>query len=306
MNTRILQGVKVIACAVGAIVLTPPAQAVLVYAITEQNLLVSWDSAAPGTILSGTPMAISGGGEVETLQGIDSRPATGGLVGLGVSGRPYSISPTGGPVGQGLATVLPFPFGITLSGSNVGFDFNPTIDQIRVVTNTDQNFRIGGAGGLAGIDTNLAYASGDPNFGTNPNVTHEAYTNNFQGATTTTLYGIDTALDVLVIQGGVNGTPSADLGQLTTVGSLGINVAGDGGFDIVTVSGSDIAYAALRPVGSSVSNFYSINLDTGAATLIGEIGEGINIRAMALVIPGPGALASLLLGEIFAGRRRRE
>ena len=44
----------------------------------------------------------------------------------------------------------------------------------------------------------LAYAAGDPNAGANPNVVGSAYTNNFAGATTTTLYGIDSDLDILV------------------------------------------------------------------------------------------------------------
>ena len=95
-------------------------------------------------------------------------------------------------------------------------------------------------GGLAGTDTNLAYVAGDPNFANNPNVTHSAYTDNFAGATTTTLYGIDAGLDILVRQGGLNGTPSPNLGGLTTIGGLGINIAEDGGFDILSSAGSNI------------------------------------------------------------------
>ena len=54
--------------------------------------------------------------------------------------------------------------------------------------------------------------------GCSPNVTASAYTNNFAGATTTTLYGIDTNLDILVTQGNNTGT-------LGTIGPLGVNVS---------------------------------------------------------------------------------
>jgi len=59
---------------------------------------------------------------------------------------------------------------------------------------------------------------------------------------------------------------------VTTIGAIGVNAADFGGLDIQPFS--NIAFAALR-VGS-VSNLYSVNLTTGAATLIGVIGNGTN------------------------------
>ena len=73
-------------------------------------------------------------------------------------------------------------------------------------------------GTLAATDTALAYAAGDPNFGVDPNVVHVAYSNNTAGALTSTLYGIDTNTDSPVMIGGVNGVPSPNGGQLTTIG----------------------------------------------------------------------------------------
>src|SRR5436309_896480 len=63
-------------------------------------------------------------------------------------------------------------------------------------------------------------------------------------ATTTTLFGIDSNLDVLVRQGSVDGTPvSPNTGQLFTVGPLGVNTTNLVGFDISGTTGT--AYAAL-------------------------------------------------------------
>src|SRR6185369_13708070 len=88
--------------------------------------------------------------------------------------------------------------------------------------------QVDGDPGTPGLqrDTDLAYAPGDAHQGVNPVAVGAAYTNNFAGATTTTLYDIDTFTDSLVRQGGVNvppGTPSPNSGQLFTVGPLGVN-----------------------------------------------------------------------------------
>ena len=46
----------------------------------------------------------------------------------------------------------------------IGFDFNPTVDRIRVVSSNDRNYRLNpNTGAIAFIDTNLAYAATDPN-----------------------------------------------------------------------------------------------------------------------------------------------
>jgi hypothetical protein len=93
---------------------------------------------------------------------------------------------------------------------------------------------------------------------------------NFGGATATTLYGIDSGRDVVVRQGGLNGSPSPNGGQLTTIGPLGANTFDEVGFDISGLSG--IAYASLTtrlgPLDTS-SDLYTINLNTGAASLVG-------------------------------------
>ena len=94
-------------------------------------------------------------------------------------------------------------------------------------------------GTLAGTDTTLAYATGDANAAANPNLVAVAYTNSVAGTPSTTLYGIDSNLDILVRQGSPGGAPvSPNSGQLFTVGPLGVNTANDAGFDISDCSGN--------------------------------------------------------------------
>ena len=94
-----------------------------------------------------------------------------------------------------------------------------------------------------------------------------AYSNPFAGATTTTLYALNQATSSLALIGGVNGTPSPNLGVVTDVGPLGVSIsAGPTAFDIAT---NNTAFAVLRPSGGA-STLYTINLATGAATPAGR------------------------------------
>ena len=202
----------------------------------------------------------------EEILGIDVRPATGRLYALGSSSRIYTLDPA-----SGNATALTGePFTPALSGRRFGFDFNPTVDRIRITSHTGQNLRAHPDTGLiVGVDTNLAYAVDDPGFGSAPGVVASAYINNDTNpATGTELLNIDAARGVLVVQNPPN------LGALTTRGPLGLEVSDIAGFD---VAGSDgTAYAALVPAGqpgnSARASLYTINLMTGAATHIGKIG----------------------------------
>src|SRR5262249_53077088 len=107
----------------------------------------------------------------------------------------------------------------------------------------------------------------DPNAAAKPNVVGLAYDNNTAGASSTTLYGIDSNLDTLVRVGSKGGTPtSPDSGQLVTIGALGFNTGGNAGFDIAP--GSDTVLAALTPQGAPFSILHTINLITGAATQV--------------------------------------
>ena len=189
------------------------------------------------------------------LQGIDFRPANGLLYGVTDTNKIYTIDPN-----TGAATFVSTLSTSFNGGVQSGVDFNPAADRLRVNGSNDQNLRINVDTGAVTVDGTLAYANGDPNFGVDPNVTAAAYINSVAGATSTALYNIDYAQDVLVLQNPPNS------GTLTTVGHLGVNFASVGGFDIFTdANGVNYAYAL------SGSTLYSIDLNTGAATKLENV-----------------------------------
>ena len=220
------------------------------YGVTQDNRLVTFQSdnvtnVAPTHAITGLP-----GGE--KIVGLDVRPLNGQLYALGATSRLYVINPRTGAARQVGAT----PFIPALAGASFGFDFNPTVDRIRVTSDAEQNLRLNPDDGtITGVDTNLAYAAGDPGAGTNPSVGGSAYTNSFAGATSTTLLDIDNARHALVTQ-----NPPND-GTLTTVGALGTNnnaVA----FDI---GEGNVGYAVLNGE-QNRQNLFRIDLTNGHAT----------------------------------------
>lgn len=212
------------------------------YAIDESNNLLIFNVTKTGTPIS---KAITGLQNGETILGIDMRPATGQLYALGSTSRLYVLNTSSGAA----AAVGTAPFATLLSGTNFGFDFNPTVDRIRCISNTGQNLRLHPETGV------IAATDGMLNPGT-PSVTASAYTNNFAGATTTVLYNIDSMTDKLNKQDPPNN------GTQVEVGNLGVNTEAANGFDISSRSG--MAFAVLK-VGDK-SALYSINLTSGAAT----------------------------------------
>ena len=189
-------GIRLFALAVALVCGPRLAHAAPIYGLTLQNSLFVFDSTTPGTI--GGSVAITGLQAGEAVLGIDVRPATGQLYALGSTSRLYVIDPV-----TGAATQVGSGGAFTLNGAEFGFDFNPTVDRIRVVSDADQNLRLNpNDGTLTATDTALAYASAPPdvNLGANPTVVGSAYTNNFPGTLATTLYGIDSNLDILLTQ----------------------------------------------------------------------------------------------------------
>lgn len=265
--------------------------------VTSNNMLVSFNAMAPGTIIATKP--ITGLQTGENLVGLDFRPATGQLIGVSNMGTVYNINPS-----TGRATAVG-PSAVTPSGTAFGVDFNPAPDRIRFVSNNGQDLRINPDNGtIAGTDKPLAYAPGDANAAVAPSIVAAAYTNNVAGtpATGTTLYEIDSNLNLLVTQGSVNATPTnPNDGQLFTIAPLGVDTTDNASLDISGVSG--IAYAALTVAGSTSSGLYRIALPTAAqttnvATLVGLIGPGNQQITALTTVPQ----VEVLLGLTTDGR----
>lgn len=247
-----------------------------VWALSSTNNIIRFNTAAPSHIISAVP--VSGLTAGQTLVGMDMRPVDLKVYGIGYNAntmvaRIYTINPSTGvatPVSADSIT------NIDLTG-NVGVDFNPVADRIRVVTSNNKNYRLNQLTGLlAARDSSLKYQTGDANFGADPDVATAAYTNTKVAPTSTLLYTYDDALNVLCTQ-----NPPND-GILNTIGSSGLVVNAmdkssdmDIYFDHTTQTNT--AYFSANVTGAN-DKLYTINLTTGATTEMGSIGMGIAVR----------------------------
>ncbi len=255
------------------------ANAVPLQTVRGGTSLVTVDSATPGTIAR--TVTVSGLGTGETLGGIDYRPASPRLLySISNTGQLYVVNAVSGTAAKiGGTPAVP----LSLVGSPaVGFDFNPTVDRIRLVTTARTDYRLNpNDGTLAATDGNLTYAATDANAAATPRVAGAAYTNSVAGATTTTLYVIDTqngaAAARLATQGG--GTVSPNSGTLFTVGSTGVITNNNVGFDI---GSGGTAYATLTNPTSGVTSLYTVNLATGTATLVGALSGSTTYNGLAV------------------------
>ncbi|MCI0699501.1 MAG: DUF4394 domain-containing protein [Planctomycetia bacterium] len=258
-----------------------------IYALLAGNVLVSFDSATPGTLSA--PISITGLGANQTLRGIDFRPRTGQLIGSAVTTgsannsivTTYRIDPT-----TGAATLIGATAAALAGAGDVpsGYDFNPTVDRIRYVNSNNENARFNpNDGTLAGNDTDLTFTTP----ATGP-IVGEAYDRNTdrQIPTTTgfptTLYGIDSVANMLVVQGGLNsaGPGGPNGGVITAIGALGFNLDDtlDAGFDIMesidgTLNNGGLGTAFTVFSVGGIARLYTINLTTGAATFVGALGN---------------------------------
>ena len=219
---------------------------------TTGTKLVRLSSASPATIDATRP--ITGMQPGETTRAIDVRPATGELIAVGSTGRLYRVDPGSG-ASESISSA-----GIALVGGHFGADFSPSADRLRVVSNGDANFRYNPLDGTGEAFTDLGSA-GD--------VVAIAYDRNTPGAAATTLFGLDSASDKLVRIGGVDGDPPVNQGAVTEIGPTGFDFGLAAGFDVAPSDGTP--YASL--VADGATSLYTIDLATGGATKVGDIGD---------------------------------
>jgi hypothetical protein len=256
--------------------------------------LVRFSSTNPGTP---TSVPITGVLAGDQLVGLDVRPQNHFLYALGFNSAAGSVNLYHVNPDNGFATAVntaPTTFvdaanaARPITGTAFGFDFNPTVDRIRVVTNTGQDFRLNPNDG-AGVDGNAAVGvqmDGDINGGGATAVAAAAYTNNQQNATITTLYTLDATTNNLFIQNPPNdGTQSAP--QAITLNGNPLDFSAVNGFDIamgVNAPASNSAVLAGSGIASLVvngtTNLYSINLVNGQATLLGIPNNGLSALAI--------------------------
>lgn len=241
------------------------------HGLTVDGELVRFERDDPSEILD--RVEITGLGSGEALVGIDFRPATGELFGISDGSVIYVIDPESGE-----ANAVDGSFDPALENVDLGFDFNPTVDRIRVDVSSGQNLRLNPDTGSIGtnpdtgeptIDGQLAYAAGDENEGARPGVVGAGYTNSVDGAESTELYVIDAELDVLASQ-----DPPND-GVLNTIGELGVDASEATAFDI---SPEGDAFAAIAAAGDDD--------DQGDADATAVVDVDADVTAAAVVDAG--------------------
>lgn len=246
------------------------------YALTDNNVIYELNVRNTSTPIR--TISVSEGLDAgDKLVGIDFRPATGQLYAVGKNSRLYNINlnSTNKP---GLATIVGgAAFGPAITATAVGFDFNPTVDRIRFVTNTGQNLRLHPETGV------LAFTDGNLNGVPSTSVGAVAYTNSYSGTTTTALYDIDPIADKLYLQSNPN------TGLLQEVGPLGLDISEVGGFDIApakTSAGKDYAIASVLFGGSWELDY--VDLSSGKLQKLGGLPSG---NIIGIAIPSPVAYA---------------
>lgn len=199
----------------------------------------------------------------EKIAGIDFRPATGELYALGSNSRLYTINVNTGSASF-IAALTTIPMGSTtavplaLSGESFGVDFNPVVDRLRIISNTGQNLRANPVTGVTLVDAAI-----------NPQpawINGVAYDNNDTDTTTATeLYALDISSDNLFeIDPPNNGTLIEPL-------PIGLNISGEGGFDIAPRNAKvtkDIGLGLYQI--DNTSTLFSIDVETGETRFLGN------------------------------------
>jgi hypothetical protein len=249
----------------------------------------------------------------QKLVGFDYRPNTGEAYVLGydasvaspaVNAQLYTVVPT-----TGVLTAVGAAMRLELGGSTerIGFDFNPTVDRIRVVSTNDANYRLNPTTGAVTTDLNLNYLGGNP---ANPNVGAVAYTNSYRASSNTVLYDFDEVSGYISTQSPPNDGVLINQKQVR-FGSNFVSspVAIDMDISSYTTPGTEEAFVievtTANNNGLSASNLYSIDLSSGQATLRGNvIGASalspFNVEDIAVSIPAPAALTAIT-GQLVYG-----
>ncbi len=279
MKTSLLLMSPILALAIAA----PGLSAQTIFGVTESDALFSISNAATPNSTT-VPVPVTGLTPGQTIAGMDYRPATGELFALGYnyangSSQLYRINTATAAATAVNAT----PITLALGTGSIGFDFNPTVDRIRVVGATSRkNYRLNPLNGsIAATDGDLAFAAGDVHAAQTPSVGAVAYTNSYLGTEATSLYDYDESLNALLLQNPPNN------GTINTIGASGIAVNTNNrtvDMDIYfdPISRMNLAFLSANTGPGNIDGLFSINLANGAASSLGSV--GLPVKDIAVVI----------------------
>ena len=242
------------------------------YALSADGstLMVMESLAAPGEVRS-VELA-------NPVRSIAWRPVTGELIGYADESIVVIDAMSGETMDQD-ATFM--DDAVIADDAVVAFDFNNAIDAVRAVSSEGDNlvyFPVG----FGDMDeransvrrfTDLFYADGDMSEGVEPLVFANAYTNAINGMTaeSTFQYALDARANALVSL--ANNAGTLETTGLITVDGEPADILPVGGFDIVSPEeGTNQAYAILQIDGQNTAGLYAIDLETGAAMMMADLG----------------------------------
>lgn len=253
----------------------------LVYGLTRVNSnLITFSTDDPTTIRSIKP--ITGLVNNHRIVGMDVRPMDLKLYALGYNDTTKNFAVYWIDTATGAATKIGDGGVLELGmGERISFDFNPTVDRIRVVATNDSNYRLNPiTGGIAATDTALAYVSGDPNVGQDPHIGAIAYINSFKNATSTVLYGVDEVNNAFVSivppnQGALNTIAS----QILMFNSADRSTGMDFYYDSTTATNR--GYFVANSNAGMNDSLYTID-ESGNLMLVDAVGWGVQVREIAV------------------------
>lgn len=215
------------------------------------NTLVMFDTDNPE--VSGT-MEVSG---VDSLVGIDYRPANNTVIGVTPDDMVVTIDPATGEATELSQMDTPLE---KADGAAVIVDFNPMADALRYMSGTT-NHRVNVDTGAVTVDGSLAFEDSDMHAGEEPDIVAAAYINSYGKAEETAMYDVDATIGALIRQ------TSPNDGTLAAIGKFGIEGASAPyAFDVQTTEdGTNTAWLATGGM------LYTVDLESGEATEAGEI-----------------------------------
>ncbi len=184
------------------------------------------------------------------------------------------------------------------SNAAIGIAFNPQTGYLHLAGNGGMNVMINAATGLVAVtDSNMYYAAGDMHFGTGTNVGSISYTNDYVGASSTQMTGVDFNTGALVsFSSGSNSSLTTVL-DLSTLLGLGANSNGHVDYFYDSLTATNILYIATNSNGytggtNNYTKFYHSNSPAAPPVSNGDMNTPVKSVAVAKTYSGSAFVAN--------------